>query len=117
MTRDFSKAVKRERLKMSGGMCEAEGPLYGWEEGVFCLAPLGYGVEFDHFDLYANSRDSSLENCRAVCVKCHAFKTRTHDTPKAAKTVRQQDKHLGIRKPKHQWPKRTFRRAEADHDT
>ena len=42
---------------------------------------------------------NSLENCAAVCVKCHAFKTRNHDIPKAAKTVRQQDKARGTKKP------------------
>ena len=96
--RNFDKPTKRAALARSGGMCEAEGPLYGWEPGVMCLAPLAYGVEFDHFDLWANSRDSSIENCRAVCPKCHVFKTANHDTPKAAKTVRQGDKHRGIRK-------------------
>jgi hypothetical protein len=63
-----------------------------------CRADLAYGVEFDHIDLWANSRDSSLSNCLAVCPRCHKFKSTKHDTPKAAKTVRQRDKHSGIRK-------------------
>jgi 5-methylcytosine-specific restriction enzyme A len=100
MSRYFSKAVQRERLQMAGYYCEAEGPLYGFDEGHQCYIDLRIsGVEFDHWDLYANSRDSSLENCRAVCPRCHAFKTAKHDTPKAAKTLRQQDKHRGIKKP------------------
>jgi hypothetical protein len=47
-------------------------------------------VEYDHLILDANSKDNSLENCRAVCPKCHAWKTANRDTPTAAKTVRQQ---------------------------
>jgi hypothetical protein len=98
--RYFDKPTKRAALKRSNGKCEGEGPLYGLPENVRCEANLAYGVEFDHLILYANSRDSSLDNCRCVCPDCHGFKTRKHDTPKAAKTVRQQDKHTGVsRKP------------------
>ena len=84
--------MKREALARSGRRCEATGPIYGLPDGQRCEANLGYGVEFDHVILWANSRDSSLDNCLAVCPRCHRFKTSTHDTPKAAKTVRQRDK-------------------------
>ena len=97
---EFSKPTKREALRRSGGLCEAVGSMYGLDEGHRCRAPLGYGVEFDHVILDANSKDNSLENCAAVCVKCHKHKTRTHDIPKAAKTRRQEDKFgLRIKKP------------------
>jgi hypothetical protein len=99
MRREFTKPTKRDALRRSGGLCEAVGTLYGLEEGRRCNAPLAYGVEFDHVVLQANSKDNSLENCAAVCVKCHKHKTRTHDIPKAAKTLRQQDKARGIKKP------------------
>ncbi len=95
--RNFTKPTKREALKRSGGLCEAVGTLYGLEEGKRCNAPLSYGVEFDHIDLDANSKDNSLENCAAVCPSCHKFKTAKIDVPKAAKTLRQQDKNNGIR--------------------
>ena len=99
--REFTKATKREALKRSEKRCEAVGPWYGLDEGQRCNAPLGYGVEFDHIDLDANSKDNSLSNCAAVCLKCHDFKTRFRDIPLAAKTLRQQDKNAGIRrKPK-----------------
>ena len=98
MSRYFSKRVKREALARSGLRCEATGELYGLPPQVCCGADLGYGVEFDHAILWANSRDSSISNCVAVCPKCHKYKSTKHDTPKAAKTVRQQDKHNGIRK-------------------
>lgn len=101
---EFSKPTKREALRRSGGLCEAVGSMYGLDEGHRCSAPLGYGVEFDHVILDANSKDNSLENCAAVCVKCHKHKTRTHDIPKAAKTQRQQDDHLGISKKPSRMP-------------
>lgn len=102
---EFTKPVKRASLKRSGGLCEAVGRLYGLEPGQHCNAPLSYGVEFDHVLLAANGGDNSLENAAAVCKRCHKIKTTTHDTPTAAKTVRQQDKlGLGIKKPSR-WPK------------
>lgn len=99
MTVPFSKPTKRAALWRSGGKCEAVGPMYGLPDGHRCNADLGYGVEFDHIVLHANSKDNSLGNCAAVCVKCHKWKTARHDTPLAAKTLRQQDKGSGIRKP------------------
>jgi 5-methylcytosine-specific restriction endonuclease McrA len=94
---EFSKPTKRDALKRSGGLCEAIGSLYGLQPTQRCNGPLAYGVEFDHVILDANSKDNSLENCAAVCVKCHKFKTTKHDTPLAAKTVRQRDKNDGIK--------------------
>ncbi len=98
MARHFAKAVKRQVLERSGGRCEATGPIYGLPEGVRCNADLNLaGVEFDHLILWANSRDSSIDNAICTCPRCHRFKTTTHDTPKAAKTVRQRDKANGIK--------------------
>lgn len=94
---EFSKATKRDALARSGMKCEAVGKWYGLGEGQRCGAPLSYGVEFDHIILDANSKDNSLGNCAAVCIKCHRHKTAKHDVPVAAKTVRQRDKHLGIK--------------------
>jgi hypothetical protein len=104
LSRIFPKAVKRAALARSQGKCEARGELYGLPAQIDCQASLAYGVEFDHFVLWANSRDSSLENCLAVCPACHRYKSAKHDTPKAAKTVRQQDKHSGIRSEKAVMP-------------
>lgn len=110
MRKEFSKATKREALHRSGGLCEAMGTLYGLEPGKRCEAKLSYGVEFDHVIQESNSHDNSLENCAAVCPKCNQFKAHKHDTPRAAKTQRQQDKHRGIKGPKHRWPSRPFSR-------
>lgn len=110
MTRaNFTKPVKREALKRSGGLCEAVGGWYGLDLGKRCNAPLAYGVEFDHIILDANSKDNSLDNCAAVCLTCHRYKTAKIDVPTAAKTLRQQDKALGIRSNKSRWPSRPFK--------
>jgi len=103
---EFSKPTKRAALERSGGKCEASGPFYGYPFEFRCNAPLSHGVEFDHFILASEGGDASLENCRAVCTKCHAWKTRKIDTPKAAKIKRTRDKHNGIRNASQ------FRRAE-----
>jgi hypothetical protein len=88
--REFGSKVRKLALKRSGLVCEAVGAWYGLPEGQRCTRNLGEGVEYDHLILDANSKDNSLDNCRAVCPKCHAWKTANRDTPTAAKTVRQQ---------------------------
>lgn len=93
----FTKPVKREALKRAKNQCEAVGAMYGLPANERCGNKLSFGVEFDHVILDANSKDNSLENCASVCIRCHEWKTAKYDIPKAAKTVRQQDKNLGIR--------------------
>jgi hypothetical protein len=106
---EFKKETKRLALKRSGGLCEAVGELYGLPAGQRCNAPLAYGVEFDHVILEANSHDNSLGNCAATCKRCNQWKAHKHDTPMAAKTVRQQDK-LGLGIKKRGWPKSKWRK-------
>ncbi len=114
---EFSKPVKRAALERSQMRCEAVGRMYGLEGGIRCTMPLSHGVNFDHIILDANSKDNSLENCAAVCIRCHSWKTRKHDIPMAAKTVRQKDKALGIKSEKQKirsapFPKSTKTRHE-----
>lgn len=94
---EFTKKTQRLALARSGKNCEAIGAMYGLEPGKRCNNDLAYGVEFDHIVLDANSKDNTLENCAAVCVKCHRWKTANHDIPMAARTVRMQDKARGIK--------------------
>lgn len=96
--KEFTKKTQREAFTRSGFKCEAIGAMYGLPSGQRCNADLALGVQFDHIVLDANSKDNSLENCAAVCIKCHKWKTANHDIPMAAKTVRQQDKSRGIKK-------------------
>jgi hypothetical protein len=78
--------------------CEAVGEVYGQEAGHRCNWPLSKGVEFDHYPVRAADGGSNdLSNCVAVCITCHSFKTRTFDTPMAAKGKRVSDKHQGVR--------------------
>lgn len=100
---EFKKDVKRVALKRAQNRCEAIGDWYGLPHGVRCTMPLSHGVNFDHVILEANSHDNSLENCAAVCVPCHKFKTTKRDIPLAAKTLRQFDKSHGVSKPKRPW--------------
>lgn len=106
---EFTKATKREALRRSGGRCEGIGEWYGLNAGVRCQMPLNRGVQFDHVILDANSHDNSLENCAAVCLRCHRHKTTKRDTPLAAKTLRQQDKHRGIKRASRMRSRNTFR--------
>lgn len=110
--REFTKATKRAALFRSGGLCEGVGPWYGLEPGKRCNTSLAAGVQFDHIDLDANSKDNSLANCAAVCIRCHAIKTRTHDIPVAAKTLRRQDAARGIRSVKQKIQSRGFDRSK-----
>lgn len=112
MRREFTKATKRAALARSNGNCEAVGVWYGLEPGRRCGASLSGGVEFDHIILDANSKDNSLENCAAVCLPCHRHKTAKHDTPTAAKTLRQQDRALGIKAATRPIQSRGFPKAE-----
>ena len=95
--REFSKETKRQALHRSGGLCEAMGKVYGFEPGKRCLAPLAYGVEFDHYPIRAADGGSNeLSNCVAVCKKCHRWKTAKIDIPQSAKGKRIEEKRLGI---------------------
>lgn len=123
--KEFSKAVKRDALLRSGGLCEAVGPLYGLEPEQRCNVKLSYGVHFDHVNADSNGGEPTLENCAATCPHCNMFKAHKHDTPRAAKVKRQFDKHNGIVRPKGKIPSRKFnqprfdntRYIERDYDT
>lgn len=95
--REFAAKTRKEALRRSGLICEATGDWYGLPAGQRCATSLSLGVEYDHLILDANSKDNSLENCRAVCPKCHGWKTANRDTPTAAKTVRQQNMGMKTR--------------------
>lgn len=91
---EFSTKVRRSANERADGRCE-------WTQGGFrCEAILGPGnVHFDHRIPFAISRDSSLENCDALCKAHHAIKTAKIDIPTIAKGKRVADKYIGIRKP------------------
>lgn len=107
---EFSKEVKREALKRSGGLCEAIGKRYGYEEYHRCNRNLAMGVEFDHYPLPAYDKYSAeLCNCVAACKRCNQYAANHEDKPRAAKEKRVSDKHLGIKKTKQKIPSRGFK--------
>lgn len=108
---EFTKATKRAALTRSGHKCEAAGPRYGFEEGQRCNCNLSLGVQFDHDVPDGLGGDTSLENCRAVCIRCHSFKTR-NDVAQIAKMKRQQDRNNGIKKPGPKIKSAPFPKAE-----
>ncbi|ALJ98265.1 HNH endonuclease [Brucella phage BiPBO1] len=98
--REFTKEIKRAALRRSLGKCEAIGEMYGFKPGQRCNAPLSFGVQYDHIIADSIGGEPTLDNCAAVCVSCHGYKTRRVDTPRAAKTKRMSDKAKGIVRPK-----------------
>jgi 5-methylcytosine-specific restriction protein A len=115
MTRkEFSKATKREALERSGGTCEAVGIWYGLDDGKRCGAVLSFGVTFDHIIADGHGGRATLDNCAAICLGCHAIKTRKMDIPIAAKIKRQSDKHKGVTKPKQTIRQRKALKAVAE---
>jgi len=118
--REFPITVRREAVKRSGMKCEAIGSDYGLEPGWRCNGELGSGFDFDHIIPDSIGGEPTLVNCAVVCKRCHGIKTATLDTPRAAKTKRQADKALGIRKPsslRHPSLKRTMDGRVVDRRT
>jgi hypothetical protein len=113
--REFSSKTRKEALKRSLMRCEAVGGWYGLPASERCTNDLAYGVEYDHVILDANSKDNSLENCAAVCPKCHSWKTANRDTPTAAKTVRQSLMGMKTR-PKQKIPQPTKAAKPSKYD-
>ncbi|MDO9334966.1 MAG: hypothetical protein Q7T61_01065 [Caulobacter sp.] len=79
--RVLSKADKATVWSRENGLCNLCGKP---------VPPAGAGVEFDHQDGHAVSGNEDLANFYAVHPKCHAVKTATVDTPRAAKAKRQE---------------------------
>lgn len=99
--REFSVATREDAWKRSGGACEAEGAAYGLGTDVRCGADMtlaAVGVHYDHINPDALSKDNSLENCAAVCRRCHDWKTRNRDVPLITDSNRVIKKARGQRK-------------------
>ncbi len=95
---EFSRKTRQQALERAGYRCEASEPRYGFDEGQRCNCHLSLGVQFDHETPDQLGGDTSLSNCRAVCVQCHRFKTRD-DVRQIRKSDRQRDKHNGVIRP------------------
>lgn len=60
---NWSNDIKKETLKQQDNQCN------------ICNEELGKKCEFDHIKRLVDGGDHSLENCQALCMKCHTNKT------------------------------------------
>lgn len=95
---EFTRKTKQAALLRAGLRCEAAGSRYGFEEGQRCNCSLSLGVQYDHNIPDQLGGDNSLENCMAICVQCHKYKTR-NDIQQIRKSDRQRDKHTRVIRP------------------
>ena len=98
--REFLTDVRKAAWKRSGGCCEAKGAAYGLPSGIRCGASLDHGVEYDHVLPDGLGGKPTLENCAAVCPKCHRWKTKQVDRPpmdKADRIIAKRTKTWGKR--------------------
>lgn len=63
-----------------------------------CEISGGVTVEWDHAIPLAIGGEDELSNLQPLCKRCHRIKT-NGDVTRIAKTVRQRQKHLGIKDP------------------
>jgi hypothetical protein len=87
--REFPKSVKLAAWQRCGGACEA------------CGSRLFSGkFIYDHDKPDTFGGEPSLGNCVVRCTACDKKKTYGQDIPNIAKSNRQREKHLGLRKAK-----------------
>lgn len=83
MSRNFSAKVEEDAEKRADGRCED------------CKGQLKPGkFQFDHIKPHGLGGESTLENCRVRCVRCHLVKTMDDDMP----TMRRADKQAKVKK-------------------
>lgn len=110
--REFSKQTRRDALRRSGQVCEAVGVSYGLPANQRCQTSLAYGVEFHHAKEAELGGDNSLENCAAICIKCHRFVTRGF-IKELRHSDRVRDRHQGIARPKSKLSREYRREVQA----
>jgi hypothetical protein len=94
--RNFKTSVIVARFKHCGGKCEACGVV---------LKPGGYHADHDNPDGLTGG--PTFENCRILCLQCHAMKTKA-DVANIAQAKRREAKAIGAVKPKTEIKSRGF---------
>lgn len=85
---EFPKTVKLAAWTRAAGQCEK------------CGTRLFYGhYHYDHIKPCAFEGKPTTDNCQVLCSACHLKKTKTEDIPRIAKSNRQRNKNIGIKKP------------------
>jgi 5-methylcytosine-specific restriction endonuclease McrA len=94
MTRphEFADKVKLARFHHAGGRCES------------CSLKIIGVAEYDHEIPIGLGGESTLENCRCLCGKCHRLKTSSQDVPAIAKAKRRERAAAGARTSKKPMP-------------
>jgi 5-methylcytosine-specific restriction protein A len=87
MRREFTAKTKLAAWQRSGGKCEECGRKVG----------AGLKFEYDHTIPCEIDGTNDLDNCRVLCVGCHAIKTGTVDIPRAAKNRRIAADNAGVK--------------------
>jgi 5-methylcytosine-specific restriction endonuclease McrA len=83
MARNFTAHVEDQALARANGSCED------------CGGQLKPGkFQFDHIKPHGLGGESTLENCRVRCVRCHFIKTMDDDLP----PMRKADKQAKVKK-------------------
>jgi 5-methylcytosine-specific restriction protein A len=90
---EFTRKTMRQALERAAGRCE--GLLPSGERCPCMLTKAKY--HFDHNIPAELGGDNSIENCRVLCVPCHAEKTAKRDIPLIARAKRVSDRHNGIK--------------------
>lgn len=106
---EFKGATRKKALARSGYRCE-------WTDahGFRCEAVLiPGGVQYDHITPLALGGTSTLDNCAALCLIHHRFKTATKDVPRIRHADRQQAAAFGAKTRKGPpIPSRGFAKSE-----
>ena len=93
--KEFTKATQRKALERSGYVCEAITPA-----GPRCPIKVGNGspVEFHHIVADTMGGEPTLDNCAALCPRCHKIETALL-AKVTSRAQRRADKHNGVTDP------------------
>lgn len=99
---EFTPKIKLARWDFAKGRCET------------CHCKIMGGADYDHDIPWEISRDSSFENCRCLCKKCHRLKTSEKDAGDIAKVKRVEAKHIGAVRAKKKIQSRGFKQFKSN---
>lgn len=98
--REFSAKVKALAFANQGGVC------------AHCRLKIVGRAEYDHVVPCALGGDATVNNCEALCAKCHRAKTDA-DVSRIAKASRQHRQNIGAHAPKARIPRPPKREKSA----
>jgi 5-methylcytosine-specific restriction enzyme A len=94
MRKEFTAKTKALAFQRANGRCEGDG----------CGARLTVGkFHYDHDDPDGLTGAPTLDNCRVLCVACHAVKTK-RDIANIARAKRREARHIGAKRSSHPLP-------------